>query len=197
MTSGSSCFPFQKWGVYKFSDATCKNFHFWPFLSFDKFKVFSVSKVTSCCLMVFAADLNWRQHRQPCFRPRKHHHRILAVTSRLAGSALHVPFSFSLIAKHCRCQWRSQGFVPACNHSASRSHIPAKKIHLLSGFAHVLLTTSISCSIAEDIPESIFSRSCRHMLEPFWKISSGQGSVHWRARMEHWRSLVLAKSDLM
>ena len=79
-------------GVDKFSVPTCKVFQFSPFLSFDKFQVFSVSKVISCCLMAFLADLKWRQHRRPCFRSRKHHRRILVLTSRLAGLALHVTF---------------------------------------------------------------------------------------------------------
>ena len=85
------CFP-KIGGVYRFSVPTCKNFQFWPFLSFDEFQVFSVSKVNSCYLMAFLADLKWRQHRRPCFRSRKHHRRTLALTSRLAGLAVHVPF---------------------------------------------------------------------------------------------------------
>ena len=42
--------------------------------------------------MAFVADLKWRQHRRPYFQSRKHHRRILALTSRRAGLALHVPF---------------------------------------------------------------------------------------------------------
>ena len=133
-------------GVYRFSVPTCKNFQFWPFLSFDKFQVFSVSNVICCCLMVFVADLMWRQHHRPCFRSWKHHRKILALTSTPAGLALHVPFWLSLIAQHRRCQWRSQWFVPACTHSASPRHLLDTLICLLSGFAHVLLTTSISGS---------------------------------------------------
>ena len=147
--------------------------------------------------MAFVTDLKWRQHRRPCFRFRKRHSRILALTSRLAGLALDVPFWLSLISQHRRCQWRSQRFVPVYTHSASQSHLLAILTSLLSGFAHVLLITSISGSIVEDIHESIFFRSCRHMLEPFWMIFSGRESVHWMAWMVHSRSLVLARNDLV
>ena len=146
--------------------------------------------------MAFIADLKWRQHRWPCFRSRKHHRRILALTSRLAGLALHVPFWLLLISQHRHCQWRSQWFVQVFPHSVSQSHLLATLTRLLSGFAHVLLTTSISGSTVEGIRKSIFSRSCRHMLEPFCKIFSGRGSVHWMAWMVHSRSLVLARNDL-
>ena len=138
--------------VNRFSVSTCKNFQFWPFLSFDKFQVFSVSNVISCCLMAFVADLKWCKHRRPCFRSRKHHRRILALTPRLAGLALHVQFWLSLTSQLRRCQGRSQWFVPVYTRSVSKSHPLATLTRLLSGFAHVLLTTSISGSIVEDIP---------------------------------------------
>ena len=140
--------------------------------------------------MTFLADLKWCQHRRPCFRSRKHHRRILALTSRLAGSILHVPVWLSLISQHRRYQWKSQLFVPVCIHSVSQSDLRAILNRLLSGFAHVLLTTSISGSIVEYIHESIFSRSRRHILELFWMILSGDGSAHWMAWMTHSRSLV-------
>ena len=109
--------------------------------------------------MAFVADLKWHQHRRPCFWSRKHHRRILALTSRLAASVLHVLSWLSVIAQHSRCQSRSQWFVPVRTHSVSQSHLLAKQVHILSGFAHVLLTTSISGSIVEGIHESTFSIS--------------------------------------
>ena len=127
--------------------------------------------------MVFAGDLKWCYHRRPCFWSRKHHRRILALTSRLTGSVLHVTFWLPLIAEHRRYQCRFQWFVAVCTHSVSHSHQLAKLTRLLSGFALVLLTTSISGSIVEDTRESMFSRSCSHMLEPFFRIFSGCGSV--------------------
>ena len=146
--------------------------------------------------MVFVADLKWRQPRRPCFRSRKHHRCILALTSRLAGLALHVPFWLSLMSQHCCFRWRSQRFVPVCAHSVSQSHLLATFTRLLSGFAHVLFTTLIFGSIVEGIHESIFSRSCRHMLEPFWIIVSVHCSVHWMIWMVHSSSLVLARNAL-
>ena len=107
-------------------------------MSFDKFKVFLVSTIISCCLMAFLADLKCHQHRRSCFWSRKHHLRILALTLRLAGLALHVPFWLLLISQLRRCQWRSQWFVPICIHSVSQSHLLAILTRLLSGFAHVL-----------------------------------------------------------
>ena len=77
--------------LYRFSAPTCKNFQFGPFLNFDEFELFSVSNVITCCLMAFVADLKWRQRRRPCFRSQKHYRRKLALTSRLAGLACHVP----------------------------------------------------------------------------------------------------------
>ena len=145
--------------------------------------------------MAFVADLKWRQHRRPCFWSRKHLRRILALTSRLAVSALHMPFWLSLISQRRRYLWISQLLVPNSIHSVSQSRLLAKQARLLSGFAHVLLTTSISGSIVEDIRESIFSTSCRHKLEPFWMIFSGHCRVHWMTWMVHSRSLVLARND--
>ena len=142
------------------------------------------------------ADLKLRQHRRPCLRSRKHHRKKLALTSRLAGSAPHVPFWHPLIAQHRRCQWRPQWFVPACTRSVPQSHLLAEQIHLLSEFAQVLLTTSISCFIVEGILESIFSRSCRDMLEPFRTIFVDHCSVHWMAWKKHSRFHVLARNDL-
>ena len=101
--------------------------------------------------MAFVADLKWRQHRRPCFWSGKHHSKILALTSRLAGSFLYVPFWLSLISQHRRCQWKFQWFVPFFTHSVSQCHLLAILSRLLSGFAHVLSTTSISGSIVEDI----------------------------------------------
>ena len=146
--------------------------------------------------MAFGADLKWRQHCGHCFWSRKHDRRILKLTSRLAGLALHVPFWFSLISQHRRCQWRSQCFVPVCTHSVSQSHLLAILTCLLSGFGHVLLTTSISGSIAEGIHESTFSTSFRHMLEPFCMFFSADVGAHWMAWMLHLQSLVLARNDL-
>ena len=142
-----------------------KNFSFDHFWVLKNSKFFLVSNVISCFLTAFVVDLKWRQHRRPCFRSRKHHRRIVALTSRLAGLALHVPFWLSLISQHR--PWRSQKFVPVCIHSVSQSLLIAKLTRLLSFFAQIFLTTSIFVSIIKDTPESIFSRSCRHMLEPF------------------------------
>ena len=98
-------------GCTKFRSQLVKNL-FWPYWSFDKFYVFSVSKAISCCLMALVADLEWCRHHRPCFRSGKHHHRILALTSRLSGLVLNVPFWLSLTAQHrryqCRSQWSAQ-----------------------------------------------------------------------------------------
>ena len=146
---------------------------------------FSVSKAISCCLMALVADLKWRQLRRPCFRSRTHFCRILAPTSRLAGSVLHLPFWLSLIAQHLLYPCRSQWFVPNFTYSFSQSHLLAILARFLSGFSQVLLTTSIFGSIVEVINMCIFSRLSRQMFEPFWKISSSHGRAHWMAWREH------------
>ena len=161
-------FPSKNSGVCtKFLSQLVKYFNFDRFWVLTNSKFFSVSKVISRCLMAFLAELKWRQHHRACFRSRKHHRKILALTSRLAGLALHVPFWLSLISQHHRFQWRSQWVVPVCTHNVSQSHLLATLTRLLSGFAHVLFTTSIFGSIVEGFRESIFSRSFQHMLEPF------------------------------
>ena len=174
--------------LWKFSELTI--FEFWQILSF-----FSVSKAIFFVLMAFVADLKLRQHGRSCFQSRKHHRRIQALTSLLAGSVLQMPFWLLLISQHRNCQWRSHWFVHVSTLSGSQSHPLAILVHLLSGFAHVLFTTSISGSVVEGICESIFSRSCQHVLELFRKIFSGRGSVHWMAWIVHLRSLVLAWND--
>ena len=120
--------------------------------------------------MALVDDLTWRLHCRHCLRSRKHPRRILALTSRLAGSVLHMPFWLSLIVQHRRYQSRSQLTVSVCTYSVSQSHLLAIQTCLFSGFAYVLLTTSILGCIVVGIHETIFSISCRHMLEPFWKI---------------------------
>ena len=77
--------------------------HFWVLTNFGK--VFSVSKVVLFLLSdVFCSWFKVKLRSPVLFL-------ISAVTSRLAGSALHWPFWLSLIAQHRRCQWRSQWFV--------------------------------------------------------------------------------------
>ena len=122
------------------------------------------------------AHLKWHQHRRPCVRSRKHHRKILAVTSRLAALALHVPFSLSLISQLSRCHWRYQWFVEVCTHSVSQSHLLANKFALFQ----VL---------------HMFFWPWRHMLEPFSKVFSSHGSVHWMVWTLHSRSLVQARNN--
>ena len=83
---------------------------------------------------------------------------------------------------------------PVSTHSAPQIHLLAILTRLLSGFAHARLTTSISDSIVGDTRESIFSRSFWHMLEPFWMIFSGHGSVHL---MHKWCTCVLSSQQEM
>ena len=90
--------------------------------------------------MAFAADLKWRQHRRPCLRSRKQHRKILTLTSRLAGLALHVPFD-SRWSHNTVVTSDDLLLVPVCIHSVLQSHVLAIQTRLLSGFAHVLLTT--------------------------------------------------------
>ena len=118
---------------------------------------------------------------RPRFQSRKQHCSILALTSQLAHSGLHVPFWLSLIAHDRLCQWRFQWFVPVWTHSVSQLHLQAILARFLSGFAHVPLTILISGSIVGSICESIFSGSCRNMLEKFCLIFSGPGNAHWMA----------------
>ena len=137
-------------GCTKIRSQLVKNF------SFDNFWYLTKSK----SFFQFQGLLKWRQHCGiTCFCSRKHHLRILALSSLLVSSVLHVPFWLSLIAHHRRYQCKSQRFVPVCTHSISRRHYLAILTRLLSGFVHVLLTTSIFVSIVEGIRESIFSIS--------------------------------------
>ena len=105
-----------------------------------------------------------------CFLSRKHHRRMLALTSRLAGSALRVPFWLSLIAQHRRYQSRSQWFVLVCTHIVSQNHLLAILTRLRSVLAHVLLTFSTFGSSVWGIHELTFSLSCRHRSSRFERL---------------------------
>ena len=48
--------------------------------------------------MAFLADLKWRQHRRPCFRSRKHHRRILALTSNFTTGRFSSPCDILTLA---------------------------------------------------------------------------------------------------
>ena len=108
-----------------------------------------------------------------CFWSRRHHRTILALTSRLAGTALPVPFWLSLTAFYRHLQWSFRLFVQISTHSVSQSHLLAILTCILLGLAHRLLTTLTSIglmigSIVEDTLESIFARSSRY--EGFYHV---------------------------
>ena len=97
--------------------------------------------------MAFVADLKYRQHRRPYFWSWENHRRIMALTSLLAGSVLHVPFWLSLIEQRRCYQSRSQWFVPSCTHSVSQSHLLAIRVLAFYQVSHMFF-----CSLQSLVP---------------------------------------------
>ena len=130
----------------------------------------------------------------PCFSSRKHHRRILALTSRLAGfgspcailtlanqTSTSLPVNISLI----RPSLFSQRLTVS-----STSHINSPSFRFWTcSFDHFNLWFHFGRFSRVHIFRILSA------LEPFWKMFSAHGSVHWMASTVHSRSHVLARND--